>query len=212
MLIILFPFKTKTSVIINNIFELSFVILLFFNEILLASLSIKIPSIIVPSYIFKSTDNLISQQQQQQKLNITKPDKNNNNKKIECTPLIQQEQKQNSESSLFQLNSNLLNHLFLKSTTATSNNNTLPNISSPFSNSIFNSFALQAAAAAASNSLTQNSTMQFYNNSPINNNNNRPQSTSLPQINNIFALNALAAHYNSTMQSQLITVKVLFHY
>jgi hypothetical protein len=61
--------------------------------------------------------------------------------------------------------------------------------------------------------LTQNSTMQFYTNPPINNNNNnRPQSTSLPQINNIFAFNALAAHYNSTMQSQLITVKVLFHY
>ena len=161
-----------------------------------------------------STDNLISQQQQQQ-LNNTKSEKNNNTnkKKIEIVPLIQrpEQEKQKTESSLFQLNSNLLNHLFLTSTattsTTTSNNNTnsLANISTPFSNSIFNSFALQAAA---NSSLVQNSPMQFYSNPSINNN----RGAQLPQINNVFAFNALAAHYNSTIQSQFITVKVFFNY
>ena len=70
-----------------------------------------------------STDNLISQQQQQQ-LNNTKSEKNNNTnkKKIEIVPLIQrpEQEKQKTESSLFQLNSNLLNHLFLTSTATTS--------------------------------------------------------------------------------------------
>ena len=145
--------------------------------------------------------------------------KTNNKKRNECIlPSIvpKQQHQQPIESSLFQLNSSLLNHLFLTPASSgstsipTTSHQALPPSSSSslsLSNSIFNSFALAANA--------QNPSMQFHTNqnnpflhSYPQQHQHQPTSSQLPHFNNIFAINAIAAHYNTALsQSQLITVK-----
>jgi hypothetical protein len=120
-----------------------------------------------------STDNLIPQQNSVSEQPISKKNKN----KIDNFPSISKQ----TESSLFQFNTNVLNHLFLTSNTSSSL--TLPTTTTT-TNSIYNSFALAVNAASYT---------PFYNTAPI------------QQNNNIFAI---AARYNSAFQtSQLIAIK-----
>ena len=155
---------------------------------------------LIDQSVGSASDNLISQQQQQHQ-NANNNNSKINKKKIETWP------KQNESSSLFQLNTSLLNHLFLTTTTVSQANTTTITTSTPpsfisclpsfntntaFTNSLYSSLALNA-------SCTQN----FFNS---NSSCTQPTPT-FPNLNNIFAMNALAARYNSAIQTQLITVK-----